>query len=456
VQAARAAPIVGTALAGLAVVLLAPATADMAAHVFRSELWAREGFTVWNAHWYGGHHVPGYSLLFPPLGAWLGPRLVGALAAVAAVWAFARLTHDTAARALFASAVAANVVIGRMPFTLGIALAVGAWWASERERRAPAALLAAATTAASPVAGIFLVLAGALRRRGELVVPAAAVGIALGLLFPTGGTERFVLRAFAPLFALVVAAAALLRGESRRAALAAAALLLAAFALPTPLGQNAMRLPLLLGPALLVLGAPRSRAVLLVAAALVYLQWLPAVRAVTEAAGDPSTTAAYYDEVRDVVHGERTEVVFTRNHWEAAHLAPHAPLARGWERQLDRRHNALFYADGLTAGRYREWLRENAVRFVALPSTELDYSARAEAALLRRGVPGLREVHTSPRWRIWFVEGSVRDAEILAADTFRAGAGPTAQRWTRYWDGPVHEGPGGRVVLDRDAVVRAR
>ena len=430
----------------------------MAAHTFRSELWEREGFTVWNTHWYGGHHVPGYSLLFPPLGAWLGPRVAGALAAVAAVWAFGRLTASEPARWLFAAGVASNVVVGRMPFTLGVALGVAAWWAAERERRTAAGALGAATTLASPVAGIFLVLAALARGRAGwvLAVPAALAGIALGVLFPTGGTERFVASAFWPLAALTAAAAALLRGRARTGALLAAGLLLAAFVVPTPMGQNAMRLPLLLGPALLALAAPRTRVVLAVGLGLLYLQWLPAVRAVGEAHGDPSTQAAYYDEVRAVVRGERTEVVFTRNHWEAAHLAFDAPLARGWERQLDRRYNALFYADGLDARRYLEWLRENAVLYVALPDTELDYSAEAEAALLRAGVPGLELVHASARWRIWRVEGVERDAQIVGADAFAAAAGPTAQRWTRYWDGPVREGRDGRAVLTEDAVIRAR
>ena len=436
------------------VVLVAPATADMAAHAFRSELWEREGFTVWNAHWYGGHHVPGYSLLFPPLGAWLGPRLAGAAAGAIAVWLFGRVTASEPARWLFAAAVAANLVVGRMPFTLGIALGVAAWLV--RDRPAAAVLAGAATTAASPVAGVFLVLAAAIDRRWALAAGATACGVTLGLLFPTGGTERFVATAFLPLFALTLAGAALLRGRARTGALAAALLLVAAFALPTQMGQNAMRLPLLLGPALLVLAAPRSRAVVAVVAGLLYLQWLPAVRAVVEAHGDPSTQSAYYDPVRAAVDGERTEVVFTRNHWEAAHLAFDAPLARGWERQLDRRHNPLFYADGLDAETYLGWLRDNAVRFVALPSTELDYSGRAEAALLREGVPGLTEVHRDADWRVWRVEGVERDVELLAADVVRGRAGPTAQRWTRYWEGPVREGPGGRLELIRDGVARAR
>jgi hypothetical protein len=216
----------------------------------------------------------------------------------------------------------------------------------------------------------------------------------------------------------------------------------------------------------LALAAPRSRAVLAVGAALVYLQWLPAVRAVGEAHGDPAARASFYGEVREVVGGARTEVVFTRGHWEAAHLAPHAPLARGWERQLDRKLNGLFYDDGLTAERYRAWLAENAVRYVALPAVALDYSAQAEAELLRGGIDGLREVHRTARWRIWAVEGVTSDARVVAADAFivrGSGEVVTTQRWTRYWSPPagvrLRRTAGGRVAVilgdRRDALVRA-
>ncbi len=78
------APVVGAALAALAYVVVQPATADMAAHAFRAWLFDTEGMTVWNAQWYGGHHVLGYSMLFAPLAAWPGPAWVGAIGAVAA------------------------------------------------------------------------------------------------------------------------------------------------------------------------------------------------------------------------------------------------------------------------------------------------------------------------------------------------------------------------------------
>src|ERR671917_1538830 len=126
------APVAGAALAGIAYLAIRPATADMAAHAFRAWLFDTQGMTVWNAQWYGGHHVLGYSTLFAPLAAWPGPAWAGALAAVAATAAFAPLARAAApspaaaaaATWLFAAGVLANVVIGRMPFTLGIACAV--------------------------------------------------------------------------------------------------------------------------------------------------------------------------------------------------------------------------------------------------------------------------------------------------------------------------------------------
>src|SRR3954447_13718097 len=122
------APALGCALAGLVYLAAAPATADMAGHTYRTWLFRQEGLTVWNAQWYGGHHVLGYSLIFSPLAAVLSPSLVGVLAAVVAVAAFAPLARAAApspadaavASWLFTLGVLSNLVIGRMPFVLGI------------------------------------------------------------------------------------------------------------------------------------------------------------------------------------------------------------------------------------------------------------------------------------------------------------------------------------------------
>jgi hypothetical protein len=493
--------VAGAALAALAYLAVRPATADMAAHAFRAWLFDTEGMTVWNAQWYGGHHVLGYSMLFAPLAAWPGPAWVGALGAVAATAAFVPIARAaaptpgaaTAATWLFAAGVLSNVVIGRMPFTLGIALAVTAWLCAERERpawRVLAAVLALASVLASPVAGAFLALAAAARAAGlgrpefgraaALALPVAVGGATMATLFPEGGDDRFVATAFWPMLAVAVAGAALL-APSRRALRVGAVMyvvvLVGAFVIPTPFGQNALRLPVLLGPALLML-APRAAAPRLAIAgvlvALVYLQWLPAVRAVEEAHGDPSTEESFFAEPRAFLDrvvrpGERVEVAFTHNHWEAAHLATAVPLARGWERQLDEKANPLFY-DGrpLTPWRYHRWLHEAAVRWVALPDAPLDYSAVAEARLLERGTAYLRLAHESPGWRIW----EVRDASAPASDGARVTAagpagfeveavGPTVvrQRYTRWWRSDsacVSRAPGGwtRVTPVRGSHVR--
>jgi hypothetical protein len=474
----RRAPVLATALAAAAYLVWAPATADMAGHTYRAWLFTHEGLTVWNAQWYGGHHVLGYSLVFAPLGVWPGPSWAGALSAVAAVALLTPLAYRgapgrpaaaTAANWLFALGVLSNLLIGRMPFVLGIALAVAAWSALERHGRAwaaTAAALALAGVLASPVAGAFLLLAGAarvlarrsaLRRTALLAVPVIAGGGALALLFPEGGDDRFVASAFWPMLAVSVAGVLLLAPGRRAwwaAGLLTVATLAASFAVPNTFGQNALRLPVLLGPVALLL-APRREGIggsrLLrgvVVAALVYLAWLPAVRAVREANDDPSTQASFWTAPREFLAkaarpGERVEVAFTRNHWEAAYLASEVPLARGWERQLDEKANPVFY-DGrrLTPAIYHRWLRGNAVRWVALPSAPLDYSAQAEARLVRRGLPYLKLADHPPGWRIY----EVRDTEppasggarMLAAgpDGFEVEAsGPTVvrQRFTRYW-----------------------
>jgi hypothetical protein len=500
-------PTLAAAALGAAYLIAAPETADMAAHTYRTWLWHQVGFATWNAQWYGGHHMAGYSLLYPPLAALAGTRIVGVVAGVAAVGLFALLarrmapTPGAAALAswLFLGGVMSNVVIGRMPFTLGIALAVGSWACARRSRPA-AAVLSLASVWASPVAGVFLcvaavaVVAGAQKRPGDwrtalaLGGPAVAGGLAMAALFPEGGSDHFVGTAFWPMLLVCLGALALVDPARRTALWAAAiyvAILVAAFAIPNSLGQNALRPGVVLGPALLVLfarpKAPRV-AIAVIAVALLYLQWLPAVRAVEEARGDPSTHAAFHDEVLRFLEtraqpGERLEVPLTRNHWEATYLARDYPLARGWHRQLDRKVNPLFYDRGqpLTAARYEEWLDKNAVRWVALPAAPLDFSAKAEKELLLEGQPYLRQVHASADWRIWEVrdpEPPVSGAARLTAagadgfdlEASRPGTVIVRQHGTPYWtvadgDGCVSEDSATgwtRVDVRRAGMVRVR
>ena len=441
-----AAPILATALAGAVVALAGVPTADMAAHAFRQWLFETEGFTGWNAQWYGGHHVPGYSVLFPPLAALLGARVAGALAAVLAVAAFRRLVggHERAELAtwLFAFGMVATVVVGRMPFALGVAFGVAAL--AFRERRALAVTLALACALASPVAGLFLVVCatgellasrggpggewrigrdihapGDTQRWGVLVAPVLVAGAALTVLFPEGGAERFVATAFWPMFALTLAAAAVLSGPARATALLSALMLAGAFVIDTPVGQNAVRLGALAAPpalALALASGRRKQLALPLMLAFLYLQALPAVRAVREAQNDPATEATFHQPLVDYLEthaepGDRVEIPMTKNHWEAFHVARHRALARGWERQLDLKINGLFYEDGLTLEKYQAWLKHEGIRWVAVPDAPLDFSAREEVEI----AGGLRHATDLPGWRVYEVRGVPAERRIVRA-----------------------------------------
>jgi len=498
----RLAPPALAAALALAYLLWQPPSLDLAAAEYRASLFAHDGFALWDLRWYGGHHLPGYSVLAPPLGAWLGPRLAGALAAVAAAALFERLARerfgvDAWLGALwFAAGTATTLLSGRITFALGLVPALGALLALARAERARTAgrrraLLAGAlglallTPLASPVAALFLALAGAAyalgagrsrpvasalperapaaagpRRAAGLALAAAALApvAALAVAFPEGGHEPFAASAFWPVLAFAALALALLPRAQRtlRAAAALYALgCLAAFALDTPVGGNATRLgALCAGPlAALALWPRRRRALALLLPLALWWQWSAAVDDVRTASGDPTVHAAYYAPLLAFLArtapkapAGRVEIPFTRLHWEARWVAERVPLARGWERQLDVATNPLFYDGTLTPASYRAWLARMAVRWVALPATRLDYSAQAEARLIRGGLPYLRLAWRDRDWRVY----AVRDATPLVAPPahlLAAGADglelevPRAGgrgillrvRWTPYW-----------------------
>jgi len=311
---------------------------------------------------------------------------------------------------------------------------------------AGALVLAATCSLASPVAGAFLALAmlacalaGRARTRASALTLAALAPIALlAFVFPEGGDQPFVASAFYPALLGVLVIAALVPREQRilRTGTALYALvLIGAYLVPSAVGGNADRLgSLAAGPvAACVLagggrlrgpaaGARRTRLLALLAPVLLYWQVNAPAADFAAASSNPSVNASYYApllrELRALGIGygarpARIEVVPTAAHWEARWVAPHVTLARGWERQLDSYRNSLFYGAGahVTAARYRAWLLEQAISYVALPDAKLDYSATAEARLLRGGAPPyLREVWRSAHWRLF----AVRDPQALA------------------------------------------
>jgi hypothetical protein len=479
----RLAPTLISAALAVLYVLIKPRSPDLAAHIFRSDLFAREGFTIWNGQWYGGHHTPAYSILSPPLGHYLGPQLMGALSAVAATaCATAVARRHWGAEAArwgtlwFGFGFGLWLFTNRLPFMLGVAFGAAAILALQRDRRMLAPLLAVLSAISSPVAGLFLAMGGvayALAARGEGVPIKRADGAALavaGLLppvlltlaFPEGGYAPFPFSAYVPipLFALLCLIA-LPKSERtlRTAAVLYAAGSTLALAVPTAMGGNAVRLGALIGGPIIAcaLAARGVRMrpivpVVLVLGALAVWQVSPAARDMYKAATDPVADASYFDPVREYFRllpdQRRVEIPFTLGHWEGAEVASEAPLARGWLRQLDTGLHPIFYKGGLNQLTYASWLSENAVRYVALPDAKPDRSAYRETGLIASNLPYLRLRARFDHWRIYEVtlpapfviseKGSNIALEQLGSDQVllrvkKPGTALVRVRWTPYW-----------------------
>ena len=450
----------------LAAALAVPAVAlgwrgaDWPAQLYRVDLFRRVGFTQWDNQWYGGHHTPGYSLLFPMLGAVLSPVVVGMASGVGATWAFGTLARrhlpaPAVATAWFAAATVTNLIVGRLTFALGMAVGLIAAVAMVAGRRWLAPILALLTPLSSPVAGLFLAVAAVAwglakvapapvprvdrtggrtrwrtrwrtsvrkrwrawpRRWPALVVVMAALGpvLILAVTFPEGGRFPFLFGDF--VLTVGVCAAVFGLVPDRHRALRIGAVLYAvaagaAFFVPNPLGGNVTRMGVYLAGPVLAGGLwpVRRAAVMILALPLTLWQWQPAFDGIFRAGRDPSSLASYHAPLLRYLAGQdptRVEVPFTRRHWETVYVAEHVPIARGWERQLDFAYNPLFYEPtGPSPTAYRAWLVANAVGFVALPDVELDPSARTEAALLGAGGPGLEPAWLDRHWRVWRVAG---------------------------------------------------
>jgi hypothetical protein len=505
----------GTAVALVLAYLLAPPMGtDLSAQVARADFFAAHGFAPVDFRWYGGVLPNGYSLVSPPLmaglgGGLLGAKLAGALAAAVSTVAFVVLLLRTGARrpalagVLGAVCFIGNLVSGRVTFAVGVAfglLALAALTAPPDRRwsRVGGTVAGSAlAAAASPVAGLFVGLAGValllshrfrFRSRswdGAWLVLGAAVPLAAMTALSGSGGWMNISRTDTVHAVVTSVAVALLvpRPAVRAGALLSALGVLAAFAVHTPVGLNATRLatmfalPVLAGYADLDWlprpdrVAPRgwASAGLLVVLALAVWWQPPLLRGDLADAGNPTASPGYFRPLRDELARRapvgRVEVVPTRDYWEAAYAASAVPLARGWLRQVDLAYHPLFFDGSLSADRYHEWLLDNGVSYVALAGAEPSWVGRAEAALVRGGLPYLAEVWRGGDWVLYQVAGSpsiVDNARLVSSTADRVtvdvpAPGEVLVR-VRYSRWLTVQGPGACLARDRDGwtLVRAR
>jgi hypothetical protein len=428
-----------TAAAGLIAAVLVwfgPPGSDVAAHVYQRALFLRHGFTLWDNLWYGGRYsFITYSVVYYPLAALLGIKLLAVLTVVVAAVVFAAVVAHEWGRdgrwssRAFAIFWAALVLSGAFPFMLGSTWALLALYALQRRGRWRFVCFATLTLASSPVAFLLLVIVlagiglGGRHERSTLVTTGATVA-AIGLvevllwrMFPDRGRYPFSSEelAAACVFCLYgavltwnVASARILRWIF----VAYLAACVACFAIPSPVGENVARLRFAAVPISILalsLRAWRPRLACGVALALA-LSWnvTPLAASFRNGADDPAADAAYWAPAIAFLHAHmsasyRVEAVDTVGHWPAAYLARAGiPLARGWFRQEDFPRNRVLYGD-LSARAYLAWLHKLAVRYVVLASAQPDYSARGESRLVAGGRAGLSTVFRSPTVRIFSV-----------------------------------------------------
>lgn len=424
-------------LYGVWFAFLATGGGDLAAQQAWAEFASRHGGSAYSLFWYGGMHTANYSLISPYLMATIGVRTVTVVAGLLATWLAAVLIVRTGIRrplgpALLASlALWCNVASGRTTFALGVAFGLAACVPLTRERRLPLAVAyAALATMASPVAGLFLVVAGAgyalvrdWKRAAALIAPPFVVVAVITLLFPFKGEQLMPAGRIWPpvLFGVVLFALAPRRwGVLRWGGLVYAAGTVLTYLIPSPIGTNVERLAELFAPTALLAALlaqreqrERRRLVALAVTLVVSVTWLG-----TKTVDDlriSTKVPAWAADTRGVVRAldrlgaERTrvEVVPARNHREATALAPHVNLARGWNRQLDIERGRLFYDGTFSESTYRAWLDRWAVGFVVLPAGKPDGFAEDEARLVRSRPTWLEPVWQDAHWQVFRVRDAV-------------------------------------------------
>jgi hypothetical protein len=477
----------GIVTAGLIAVLIAaayllapPMGRDLSAQMAHAQLAQQHWPVVLDLRWYGGFDPLGYSVLSPLVMALLGVRVTTALGYVACVMVFAALLKRTAVVRPVAGAVtgavclAGNLVVTRTTFELGLAVALGALLVLTSGRLKMTAVLAVLAALCSPVAGLFLGVAGGalflIRRRQEgmtLAISGLVPTVAVGLAFGNGGYQTFGTKqaVLALLVCVVVAGLCWRSPVVRWGALLSGGLVVGAYLIPTPVGTTATRLPELFGAPMIVAVAAVPLGAVIAATATVALLLPPVSLTEIRERGDPALSAKFYAPLLHqlAAHGVTgpIEVVPTQRRGEAAVVAPVVAIAKGWSRPVDTDRHLIFYDGSLNADTYRKWLDANAISYVALSNGPYDWAATDEASLVRRGLPYLTPVWSDGTWILYAVTNPqpvisspgrviARDPVSLTVSLPEPGEYSVRVHWSRYLsvsNGCVKPAPDGSSVV---------
>jgi hypothetical protein len=241
----------------------------------------------------------------------------------------------------------------------------------------------------------------------------------VALAFPAGGNGEQPFAGWLLRDCLLVTAVVALLPVGRAVrtgALLTALLLVGAYVVPSAVGSNASRMPLLFA-------APAGGGRCPAAAVPLALRSSSSGSSPRTSSGttfsalDASrTTPEYYAPLLAALDAEplmrthRVEIVEPRDHWHAARVAPHHSLARGWQRQADVERTTPLYRPEplspapLTAQAYRAWLDEYAVAVVAVaPDAPVDFASVQERTLVLAGLPYLEDAGRHGAWQVFRV-----------------------------------------------------
>ena len=478
---AREAALSTALAASLAALLLwaTPPGVDWAAHAYQRAFLLQHGFALWNNFWYAGHYsFVTYSLLYYPLAALFGIRVLALASVATAAGAFTLVAMREWGRAArLSSRTFALLWVGiigsaAFPFALAISFALLSIFALQEGRRGRFALGAVLTLAASPLAFVLLAIVGggallarrSVRNVGLPILVVALAGCAelmLYRLFGDGGRYPFPFLELVPALIFAGLGLAMTRGVPAARALYGVfwiylAVLLITYVVPSGIGSNIDRVRYLALPLGLIAATLRRwRPLWLVLPALALATvWnlTPIATSFASSASSAESERAYWQPAISFLHHQltpsyRVEAVDTVDHWPAAYL-PEAgiPLVRGWYRQSDYPENQLLYSKALNNRTYQAWLRSLGVRYVVLSDATPDYSSRLEAALIRNGrsglVPVFRSAHTVvyelPHARPMITGPGPATVAALGSAKMqlvvtKPGTYRVAVRWSPYW-----------------------